>query len=101
MRDVRSLWILALLATPAFAGRHVMQRGETIEHVAKVYGCTTDAVLRANKLKTTLVKAGTVVTVPACTVAARARTRSRRVADDDLDDKAERALAVIDGTAVV
>ena len=78
-----------------------MQRGETIEHVAKVYGCTTDAVLRANKLKTTLVKAGTVVTIPSCTVAARARTRSRRVAHDDLDDKAERALAVIDGTSVV
>jgi murein endopeptidase len=97
---VRFLWILALLATPALAGTHVVQRGETLEHVAKVYGCTTDAVLRANKLKTTLVKAGTVVKIPACNVAARAKTRARRT-DDDLDERAEKALAVIDGTSVV
>jgi murein endopeptidase len=95
--------VLALLATPALAGRHVVQRGETLEHVAKVYGCTTDAVLRANRLKNTLVKAGTVVTVPACNVGARAKTRTRlaKRGADDLDDRAERALAVIDGTSVV
>ena len=96
--------IIALLASPALAGRHVVQRGETLEHVAKVYGCTTDAVLRANRLKTTLVKAGTVVTIPACNVSARTKTRTRPVAKreaDDLEERAERALAVIDGTSVV
>ena len=101
---MRRLVIIALLATPAFAGRHVVQRGETLEHVAKVYGCTTDAVLHANRLKTTLVKAGTVVTIPACNVAARAKTRTRPAAkreSDDLEARAERALAVIDGTSVV
>jgi len=95
------LW-LALLVTSAFAGRHTVQRGETLEHVAKVYGCTTEAVLRANRLKTTLVKAGTVVTVPACNVGARAKSRSATKSEaDDLDARAERALAVIDGTSVV
>jgi LysM repeat protein len=85
---------LALLTGPALAGRHVVQRGETLEHVAKVYGCTTEAVLHANNLTTTLVRPGTVVTVPACNVAARAKLR-------DLDDRAEKALAVIDGTSIV
>lgn len=102
---MRCLLVLALLSTPALAGRHVVQRGETLEHVAKVYGCTTEAVLRANRLKNTLVRAGTVVTVPPCTVAARAKTRSRattrREPKDDLDERAEKALAVIDGTTVV
>ncbi len=101
MRDpsrVRALLILVLLATPAVGGRHVVQRGETLEHVARVYGCSTEAVLKANNLRTTLVKAGTVVKVPACNVAARARQRAR---PDDLDAKAEKALAVIDGASVV
>lgn len=94
---------LALAAVPVQAGRHTVQRGETLEHVAKVYGCTTDAVLRANRLKNTLVKAGTVVTIPSCHVGARTRTRTRATRRDanDLDDRAERALAVIDGTSVV
>ena len=100
---VRPLLLLALLCGPAWAGKHVVQRGETLEHVAKVYGCTTEAVLRANHLKTTLVRAGTVVTVPSWAVAARARTRARpsRTAEDDLDERAEKALAVIDGTTIV
>ncbi len=92
---------LCLLSSPASAGTHVVQRGETLEHVAKIYGCTTDQVLRANRLRTTLVKTGTVVSIPACTVAARAKARSRRIDDDDLDARADLALAVIDGTAVV
>ncbi len=96
---MRSLLVLCLLAAPAIAGTHVVQRGETLEHVAKVYGCSTDAVLKANNLKNTLVRAGTVVRVPACNVRARARTRTK--ADASLEAKAEAALAVIDGTSVV
>ncbi len=78
-----------------------MQRGETLEHVAKVYGCSTEAVLRANNLKTTLVRAGTVVTVPECSVRVRARTRTRGATERSAEEKAEEALAVIDGTSVV
>jgi hypothetical protein len=98
---VRSLLVLALLASPALAGRHVVQRGETLEYVARVYGCSTEVLLRANKLNTTLVRPGTVVTVPACNVASRTKTRSTRRDDTDLDARAQRALAVIDGTSVV
>lgn len=105
---MRSLLFLLLLAAPAWAERHVVQRGETLEHVATVYGCSTEAVLRANRLKTTLVKPGTVIRIPACKVRSRAQpraktraTRDGTPARDDLEAKAQRALAVIDGTQVV
>lgn len=93
---------VVLGAAPASAGSHVVQRGETLEHVAKVYGCTTDSVLRANKLKTTLVRPGTVVAIPSCRVG-KPRTRTLRTERDrdDRDERAEKALAVIDGTAIV
>jgi len=90
---------LALASGSAEAGRHVVQRGETLEHVAAAYGCTVDTLLRANKLRTTLVRPGTVVEVPPCTHQVRARTREARRAPDD--DRARRALDVIDGTAAV
>jgi Penicillin-insensitive murein endopeptidase/LysM domain len=96
---VRPLAILALLAATAEAGTHVVERGETLEHVAKVYGCTTEAVLKANNLNTTLVKAGTVVRIPACDVKARAKQRTPRATSAEA--KAEAALAVVDGASVV
>ena len=105
--DVRSLLVLALLSGvdigTAAAHEHVVQRGETLEHVAQQYGCTVEAVLRANRLDTTLVRAGTVVKVPTCTLQARARTRERIGISRPRDDvsRARQALAVIDGTSVV
>lgn len=93
---MRPLVILALLAGSASAGTHVMERGETLEHVAKFYGCSTEALMKANNVKTTLVKAGTVVRIPACNVRARARERATSP-----EAKAEAALAVIDGASVV
>jgi hypothetical protein len=95
---VRSLLVVVLLASPALAGHHVVQAGETLEYVARIYGCKTDQVLRANGLNTTLVRPGTVVTIPACNVRTRAKTRTAR---DDARARAARALAVIDGTTVV
>jgi LysM repeat protein len=81
------LWFVLLLAAPASAERYVMQRGETLEHVATAHGCTTEVVERANHVETSLVPAGRTVEVPDC---GRARAR-----DDDA--KAKQALAVIDG----
>jgi hypothetical protein len=82
-----------------------VERGETLEHVATVYGCTTEAVLRANRLHTTLVRPGTVVVIPACT---KARPRGTAAVDphesgpsSDDDQRARRALAVIDGATVI
>jgi hypothetical protein len=106
---VRSLVVLALvvalfaalLAGPAVAD-HTVQRGETLEHVAAQYGCTVDQVLRANRLNTTLVKPGTVVDIPRCSMKTRARTREKihaRPASDDA--RARQALAVIDGATLV
>jgi murein endopeptidase len=76
----------------------VVERGQTLEHVARQYGCTTDAVLRANGLDTTLVPAGTRIRIPRCQ---RARPAPAPADHATLDDRARRALAVIDGTAVV
>ena len=101
---MRALLALLLLTGTAVAGRHVVQRGETLEYVAQVYGCPVDVVLRANGLDTTLVMPGTVVEVPSCTIHSRARAVSRRPRakePDDADSRAKEALAVIDGTAVV
>ncbi|MGE0401188.1 MAG: LysM peptidoglycan-binding domain-containing protein, partial [Kofleriaceae bacterium] len=96
---MRALFVVALLVASAEAGSHVVQRGETLEHVARVYGCSTDAVLRANRLKTTLVRPGTVVTIPSCKVGTT-RTRTLR-SRDERDVRAAKALAVIDGTTTV
>ncbi len=104
---VRVLLALALALVSgtgiALAGTHRVERGETLEHVAKLYGCSVDSLLRANQLKTTLVPAGTVVAIPRCNVSTHARTRSRSTRSDDaeLDDRAQQALSVIDGTSVI
>jgi len=79
----------------------VIEKGETVQHVADAYGCSVDAVLRTNKLQTTLLKPGTVIEIPSCSLRTRAQTRTRTVtprtrpASDD--EKARAALAVIDG----
>jgi hypothetical protein len=98
---VRSLVVVALLCTTAEAGEHVVQRGETLEHVAQAYGCSVEAVLRANKLDTVLVKPGTVIHVPACTMKTRARSRERIGKPIDDAARARQALAVIDGTTMI
>lgn len=100
---------LGALGRPAWAGRHVVERGETLEHVAQIYGCGVEVVMRANGLTTTLVPAGTVVVIPACTVRSRARTRERlaapaddgRVPPSTVEDRARLALEAIDGATVV
>ena len=94
---MRWLVLVALtFASDALAERHVMVRGETLEHVARAYGCSVASVLRANDLDNVLVPAGTVVRVPPCR-----SPRAAREAPRDADDRARRALAVIDGTPIV
>jgi hypothetical protein len=94
---VRLALILLIAATPAAAERVVVQRGETLEHVALAYGCTTEQVERANHLAISLVPAGTVVEVPTCSK--RASARPSNASDDD--SRAKQALAVIDGATWV
>jgi murein endopeptidase len=91
---MRWLFALLVMSSPAFAGgRHVMERGETLEHVARAHGCDVELVKRINRVDTVLLRAGTVVTIPDCTVRSRARVREL----DSDDDRARIALAVIDG----
>jgi len=98
-RAVRRLAIAILaLTSPAAAERHVIEAGETIEHVADAHGCSTAAVERANHLNTTIVKPGTVIVIPSCGGSIKTRARSRDAKPDLGDDaKAKQALAVIDG----
>jgi murein endopeptidase len=96
---------LLFVCSNAFAEQHVVQKGETLEHIARAYGCSVDAIERANSLKTTLIKPGTAIEVPSCSLRSRAQVRSgsapraRARATDDDDDKAKAALAVIDGAS--
>ncbi len=102
MRTPLVLVLLCVTSLRARAGRHTMEPGETLEHVAIAYGCSVDAVLRANRLDTVLVKAGTVVKIPVCNLKTRARTRER-ITGKSIDDaeRARQALAVVDGTTLV
>jgi hypothetical protein len=93
---VRRILALLLIATPASAERYVVQRGETLEHVATAHGCSVDALQRANNLKTTLVRPGTRIDIPDCSLRSRARVRTTKATVTD-DDKAAAALSVIDG----
>ena len=100
---MRPLVVIALLAAPASAGRHVVQAGETLEHVGQMYGCSLDEIERANHVTTSLVAPGSVVVIPECSVhahshARRVTTRPREMSDDE---RAAAALATIDGAAVV
>jgi murein endopeptidase len=105
---VRRLVVLVLMFAAATARadeRYVVQRGETLEHVAAVFGCPTNAVLRANHVNTTLVRAGTVVVIPGCRsvrVAARHQLAAAAGDEHDADDdrRAQQALAVIDGRPI-
>lgn len=76
--------------------RYVLEPGDTLEAVARKFGCDTKTVMRANRVDTTLLPAGTHVRVPSCRrPAARsaAPTLSRSVAKSN----ANPALAAIDG----
>ncbi|HSD88010.1 MAG TPA: penicillin-insensitive murein endopeptidase [Kofleriaceae bacterium] len=95
---MRSILVLVLMTASAHADRYIIQRGETLEHVATAHGCSVEALQRANGLRTTLVKAGTEIDVPACSLRSRARVRTTtRAKPVDDDEKAKAALAVIDG----
>jgi hypothetical protein len=107
MRTMVIALVISVLPATASAERYVVQRGETLEHVAAAFGCTTEQLLRANHRDNTLVPAGTVITVPECRKKAApshpAAHRDRDTGGDtgDDDEKAREALATIDGATWV
>ena len=99
---MRPLVVIALLAAPASAGHHTVQAGETLAHVAQMYGCTLDEIERANGVTTSLVAVGSVVEIPACSAHRRVTTKPPPPGEAMSDeDRAAAALATIDGAAVV
>ncbi len=99
------LALMLLVCGSAYAERHVIEPGETLQHVADAHNCSVSEVMQANDVKTTLLPAGTVVEVPKCSLRLRAQTRTRgdkpRAKPTRDDDKARAALAVIDGASWV
>jgi murein endopeptidase len=95
MRLLCALGLLTIASEASAGGRHRMERGETLEHVAVAHGCDVEVVKRANNVDTVLLRAGTVVVIPDCTMRSRARVRELGPTDDD--ERARRALEVIDG----
>jgi hypothetical protein len=53
-------------AGPAAAGRHRVERGQTLIEISKAYGCTVDELMRANHIDTTLIIAGRSIEIPRC-----------------------------------
>ncbi|CAN5848121.1 hypothetical protein BH11MYX2_BH11MYX2_14220 [soil metagenome] len=93
--------LVPLIASADTQRTYVVQRGETLERVAEMFDCSTDAVLRANNRTNTLVPPGTTVKIPSCSQRIKTRTLTRTRRDDSDDAKAAKALATIDGTATV
>jgi murein endopeptidase len=89
-----------LVASADTQRTYVVQRGETLERVAEMFNCSTDAVLAANNRTNTLVPPGTTVKIPSCAQRMKTRTITKSHRTDD-DAKAAQALATIDGTATV
>jgi LysM repeat protein len=70
MRDSRLLVVsstaLLLMTGTATAKRHTIERGETLEHIAKAYRCSVGELQRANGIDTTLIYAGHTLRIPTC-----------------------------------
>ena len=76
--------------------RYILEPGETLEAVARKFGCDTQSVMRANRVDTTLLPAGTPVQVPSCRRQA-ARTAASQLDRGTAKRSANPALAAIDG----
>ena len=86
---VRSLIGVAAItlcaSSPALADRHYIERGETLEHIARQYDCSVEEIQRANGINTTLIRAGKTLKIPRC------HHRRTRVAASEGKPKARRA----------
>jgi murein endopeptidase len=58
--------LLVLASSPALARRHTIERGETLEHIARQYNCSVAEIQRANGIDTTLIRAGATLKIPTC-----------------------------------
>jgi penicillin-insensitive murein endopeptidase len=55
---------LHLVEPPVFSVRHLVRRGQTLGHLAARYGTTQQAIMRANGLRTTRLRAGRSYRIP-------------------------------------
>ena len=98
------LWATLAVFVPLTVGmpaahadtRYVLEPGDTLEAVARKFGCDTQTVMRANRVDTTLLPAGTHVRVPSCRRRA-ARTAAAQLDRSSAKRSANPALAAIDG----
>jgi murein endopeptidase len=99
---------MTLFAGPALADRHHIERGETLEHIARQYNCSVEEIQRANGINTTLIRAGKMLKIPRCrhrvasvdkstTKVARAR-RAERV--ERVEKRKPVAIEIVEGQSV-
>jgi penicillin-insensitive murein endopeptidase len=53
-----------LMKPPVFTIKHVVRRGQTLGHIARIYGVSTTAIQQANRLSSTRLRAGRAYRVP-------------------------------------
>jgi murein endopeptidase len=73
--------ILSLLLGTSIAHadrRHIVQPGETLGHLAKVYGCPLDQLQRVNQIDTSLIRIGAKLRIPRCNTGAASTAASAR-----------------------
>jgi murein endopeptidase len=97
---------IALSSGTALADRHYIERGETLEHIARQYNCSVEEIQRANGINTTLIRAGKTLKIPRCHGRARARVAvaekpAARRAKTVVETKRKPvAIAVVEGQSV-
>lgn len=87
---MRRVVLIALLAAPAAAAEiHTVQSGEFLGGIAEEHGCSVDAIKRANRLKSDLIRAGQNLRIPKCR-GRRARVEHSVTSGDTLAKLARR-----------
>jgi murein endopeptidase len=96
---------IALLSGTALADRHYIERGETLEHIARQYNCSVEEIQRANKINTTLIRAGKTLKIPRCRhgrtrVAVAEKTAARRAKKTVVEKRKPIAIRVVEGQSI-
>src|SRR5262245_29482701 len=91
----------ALAAGPALANRsHFIERGETLEHIARQYDCSVEEIQRANHIDTTLIIAGKTLKIPSCKTTVAAVDAQDAKPARRSGEKKKVAIAVVEGQSV-
>jgi murein endopeptidase len=83
--------VTLLVSGTAVAKRHTIERGETLNHIARAYNCSVEEIQRANGIDTTLIRAGSTLRIPTCKQPRKVAVTSARRERTGTDDGRKRA----------